>query len=91
MPYKSYNDYTNKKSGVWLVDIENNIGSLWYNEEYDFWTLPEESDIITSSCAHFKNKSIKTIIRKILKKWKLPKGCKISICDITTEWKLLTK
>ena len=91
MPYKSYSDYTNKKSGVWLVDIENNIGSLWYNEEYDFWTLPEESDIITSSCAHFKNKSIKTIIRKILKKWKLPKGCKISIWDRTTEWKLLTK
>ena len=74
-----------------LDDIKNNIGSLRYNEKYDFWTLPKESDIITSSCAHFKNKSIKTIIRKILKKWKLPKGCKISIWDRTTEWKLLTK
>ena len=91
MPYKIRNNFTNRNFGFWNVDIENKEGSLWYNEEYDFWTLPEESDIITSSCAHFKNKSIKTIIRKIINKWKLPKGCEITIWDCTTEWKLLTK
>jgi len=91
MPYKSYNDYSRRKYGYWIVDIYLGNSTCWYNEEYDFWTIPFENDIHTASYAAFKNKSIKSIIRRIIKKWKLPVGCKIEIEDRTTKWVLITK
>lgn len=64
--------------------------SLHYNENYDFWVLPNEHDIWTCSCPTFKI-TVKSIIRKILKKWKLPKNCKIVISGNYDEWILKTK
>lgn len=93
LPYKVYNDYTNKKYGIWWVDVKDNINYNFYkyNEDYDYWLLPDEKDVWTSSTCSTKL-SIKAIIRKILRKWKLPKGCTIIITGrlIGDEWILKT-
>ena len=90
-PYRSYNNYSRRNHGYWIVDVYLNKNSCWYNEDYDFWTIPFEMDIYTTSYVAFKNKSIRSIIRKIIKKWKLPVGCRVELTDRTTEWVLLTK
>lgn len=63
-----------------------------YNEDYDFWILPDEEDVWTISGPLLKI-SVRAIIRKIIKKWKLPKGCKITLQGrwVGDEWILETK
>ena len=90
-PYRFFNTRRHKKHGGWLVDVESKEGLFWYNEDYDFWKTPKELDVITCFSAYFINKSIRSIIRKIIKKWKLPIDCKVTVWDRTTEWILLTK
>lgn len=78
-PYRLYNSYSNKKKGFWWIDVRSsdNCG-LWYNEDYDYWLLPDEHDKWTSSYCT-SPLSVRTIIRKILKVWKLPKNCTVEI------------
>lgn len=71
--------------GLFAVDISmDNIEDpeyrdyLYYNGDYDFWVLPGESDEWTISSSFLKC-SVRAIIRKVLKTWKLPKGCKVEI------------
>ena len=77
-PWKCRNDYTNKKVGIWWVDVKSDCGFCWYNEDKDYWLLPDEEDVWTISTYHSKL-SVKAIIRKILKVWKLPKGYTITL------------
>ena len=57
------------------------------------WYSNKMMEPITSSCAIIKNRSIKSVIRKILKKWKLPIGCKITVLGryVGEEYLLKTK
>lgn len=65
------------KSEGWEIDIKYNNGQsclpFRYNEVYDFFLLPGEEDEWTITMP-FLHCSIRTIIRKIIKKWKLPKN-----------------
>lgn len=54
--------------------------SLFYNEDHDFWILPDEYDVWTTSVPKTEI-SIRAIIRKIVKKWKLPKRVTITVSD----------
>ena len=67
--------------------------SLFYNEDHDFWILPDEHDVWTTSVPG-TDISIKAIIRKIIKKWKLPKGVTVTVSDWSddklSEWILET-
>lgn len=80
LPFKIYNSYINKKRGYWWIDVysADRYSRYWYNDDKDYWLLPYENDVWTSSCYH-SSLSVKAIIRKILKVWKLPKNCKIVI------------
>jgi len=91
-PWKQYNSYTNKKYGVWWVDIRDENGSYWYNEDKDYWLLPDESDVWTTSTCNYKL-SIKSLIRKIIKTWKLPKNCTVYVSGrlVGDDWILKTK
>ena len=51
---------------------------LHFNEDLDCWILPDENDEWTVSGPLLKV-SVRAIIRKIIKKWKLPKGCRIEL------------
>ena len=71
--------------GFWSMDVSmpdpdypEYRNYLHYNEDHDFWVLPYENDVWTIS-GPFLRISVRAIIRKILKKWKLPKGCKIEL------------
>lgn len=66
--------------------------SCWYNEDKDFWILPDEDDVWTSNVGYFKC-NVRTIIRKILKKWKLPVGCTVEVRGrcMGDKWILKTK
>lgn len=86
---------------LWYVDIDMEVRDidgkpyrsyLHYNEDYDFWVLPDEDDEWTIS-GPILDISIKAIIRKILKKWKLPKGCRVTVKGrlIGDDWILETK
>ena len=78
-PFRIYNGYTNKKISSWWIEVRStNKRSYWYNNDKDYWLFPDENDVWTSSCCHSKL-SVKAIIRKILKVWKLPKNCIITI------------
>lgn len=79
-PVREYNSYSNKKRGHWWISIRStdSYGSYWYNKNKDYWLFPYENDVWTSSYCH-SSLSVKAIIRKILKVWKLPKNCKIVI------------
>lgn len=77
----------------WYIDIDPiDNGFFWYNEDQDFWVLPEEIDVYSCSAAHLKC-SIRTIIRKIIKKWKLPKGIIVRVDGLYEgeNWVLKTK
>jgi hypothetical protein len=85
--------------GWWIEidDISDEMqlcGFRWYryNEDLDFWVLPIEEDVWTISSAYLKC-SVKTIIRKIIKKWKLPTGVKVKIYSMYNNdtWILKTK
>lgn len=82
---------------AWHVEIEKTDDKYtswyWYNEDRDCWLLPEEDEPWTSSCA-YERRSVKAIIRKIIKgKWKIPAGCTITISGrlIRDTWILKTK
>lgn len=97
-PYRYHRSGYSKKIGSWMVDAiqldENGeyAGSLWYNDKHDFWILPYENDSWTCS-AMFTTISVRSIIRLILKKWKLPKNVRVSISGriVGDDWILLTK
>lgn len=78
-PIPFYNHYTNKKCQNWTIEVLDDKDYWWYNENSDMWYSNNMMEPITSSCAIIKNRSIKSVIRKILKKWKLPIGCKIIV------------
>lgn len=80
IPWKQRNEYTNKKFGQWWVDVkfEKEYGFFKYHEKKDYWLLPDEDDVWTISTYHSRL-SVKAIIRKILKVWKLPKKCIVTI------------
>lgn len=91
-PFRIYNSYTNKKFGSWWIEVRStNNRSYWYNNDKDYWLFPDENDVWTSSCCCSKL-SVKAIIRKILKVWKLPKNCIITIQGrlINDDWILKT-
>lgn len=94
LPWKQRSSYTNKKFGIWWIDVkpEKEYGFFRYNEKKDYWLLPNEEDVWTiSSCC--SRSSVKAIIRKILKVWKLPKNCIVTIKGrlVNDEWILRTK
>lgn len=79
--------------GCWWVDIyDAERNSCWYNENHDFWILPGEDDEWTCSTFYTK-KTVKSIIRKILTKWKIPAGYTVEISGrfINDIWILKTK
>lgn len=87
-PYRYHRSGLSYKVGGWDIFIDD----LWYNENIDQWILPYEIDQFTCNCASTK-KSIKSIIRKIIYKWKIPKNCRIHIrgCLVSDDWILITK
>lgn len=93
MPYNKYRWGKHKhKVGGWHIDVSMDEGYLMYNEDIDQWLLSYEEDVWTCSSA-FTKKSVKSIIRKILKKWRLPAGCNVVISGrlVGDEWILITK
>lgn len=97
-PYRYHRSGYSKKAGFWWVDAEQldadgeYAGGLWYNDNHDFWILPYENDSWTCSSMH-TTVSVRSIIRLILKKWKLPKNVRIRISGraVGDDWILLTK
>lgn len=77
----------------WYVDIDPiDNDYFWYNDFDDFWVLPGEVDVYTTSSACLTC-SMKALIRKIIKKWKLPKGVTLQVMGIhgNNTWILRTK
>lgn len=91
-PFRYHTAGRSKKIGGWRIEIFSNNGYFWYNEDIDQWILPGEEDEWTCSTAASK-KSVRSIIRKIIRKWKLPVGCGVRISGrlVGDEWILLTK
>lgn len=97
--YRYHRNGSYEKVGSWHIDVYmlnpeslRGMSSCWYNEDIDQWILPGEEDEWTSSCAH-SSKSIRSIIRKIIKVWKLPVGCVVKIYGalVGDDWELITK
>lgn len=65
-----------------LIPGEDEFDSPEYNEDYDYWLLPNELGKRTSgNIIRVECRSIKALLRKI-RKWNLPVGTKIKIYDI---------
>lgn len=92
-PIPYYSHYTNKKYRGWTIEVSDDEDYWWYNEDSDMWYSNKMMEPITSSSAVIRNRSIKSVIRKILKKWKLPTGCRITVLGryIGEEYLLKTK
>lgn len=84
--------WKNPRRGWWIEIKNDDSTDFRYNEDYDFVVFPGEYDCWTISSPYLKI-SIRAIIRKIIKKWKLPKGCTITIQGRYEgdEWILKTK
>lgn len=91
--------WSNYASDFWIVDVSMKNPDypeyrnfLHFNEDLDCWILPYENDEWTIS-GPFLRISVRAIIRKIIKKWKLPKGCRIVLWGrwVDDEWILETK
>lgn len=82
-------------SGNYYISIKD-LNEKWfsYNSKMNHWILPNELDYKDTWTISYK-KSIKAIIRKILKEWKLPKNTIIYINGGASngfyDWKLITK
>lgn len=75
---------------IFITDDKNR--TVWYNDYNDFWVLPDEVDEWNTNCAVLQC-SIRAIIRRVLKKWKLPAGYTIRIDGpyVNDYWILKTK
>lgn len=91
-PWRYHSRGRSGKLGCWWIDVFNSDGGFWYNENIDQWLLPDEEDVWTCSTA-FTRGTVRSIIRKILKKWRLPVGCEVRISGrlVGDEWILLTR
>lgn len=82
------------KNEDWWVDVMTTDGQnrYRYNEIKDLWLLLGEEDVWDCSSAHLRC-SVKSIIRRILKKWILPKETKVEISSSYDgdTWILITK
>lgn len=88
--------WSNNARDRWFVDVffehTEYRDYFRYNRDYDYWLLPGEDDVYTS-IGLILNISVKATIRKIIKEWKLPKGCKIVLNGryVGNDWVLETK
>lgn len=81
-----------KRKVFWVSVDAPDYDQYWYNERRDKWY--RMSDMEPWHCNNFHtDKSVKSIIRKILKKWQLPAGVTVRITGryIGEEWVLKTK
>ena len=84
--------WKNPRHGWWMEIEKDDSICFRYNKDYDFVVFPGEYDYWTDGSPYLKI-SIRAIIRKIIKRWKLPKGCTITIEGRYEgdEWILKTK
>lgn len=72
--YAWYNRYLKKRiNRGYSVQVS---GDFWYNEDYDYWVDDYELGYHSSNTADTNCRSIKSLIRKVLK-WNLPTGTKV--------------
>ena len=91
-PWKFIHNYPTRRvrKGKWLIDIKDNRpasenGGYWeYHSGFDMWFATKDCAPWTSTSA-FAYGNLKSVLRIIRKRWNLPAGLEIHICDF--KWK----